>query len=81
MNSLLGVMRLNYLNKIFVLQKPRLHLIYFVDRKDHAIPLLVDAKILPITFLYYDKNVKIFCRSLCAFAYFDHKISEIFQAF
>ena len=54
MNSLLGVMRLNYLNKIFVLQKWRLHLIYFVDRKDHAIPLLVDAKILPITFLYYE---------------------------
>ena len=81
MNSLLGVMRLNYLNKIFVLQKRRLHLIYFGDRKDHAIPLLVDAKILPITFLYYDNNFKIFCRSLCAFAYFDYKISEIFQAF
>ena len=81
MNSLLGVMRLNYLNEIFVLQKRRLHLNYFVDRKDHAIPVLVDAKILPITFLYYDKNFKILCRSLCAFAYFDHKISEIFQAF
>ena len=35
-----------------MLQKRVLRLIYFVDRKEHAIPLLVNAKILPITFLY-----------------------------
>ena len=44
----------NYLNKIVVLQKRVLRLIYFVDRKEHAIPLFVNAKILPITFLYYE---------------------------
>ena len=30
-----------------------MHLIY-VDRKDHAIPLFVKAKTLPVTFLYYE---------------------------
>ena len=44
----------NYLNKIVVLQKRVLRLIYFVDRKERAIPLFVNAKILPITFLYYE---------------------------
>ena len=37
-----------------VLQKRVLRLIYFVDRKEHAIPLSVKAKILPITYLYYE---------------------------
>ena len=40
----------NYLNKIVVLQKRVLCLIYFVDRKEHAIPLFVNAKILLTTF-------------------------------
>ena len=44
----------NYLNKIVVLQKRVLLLISFVDRKEYAIPLFVNAKILPITFLYYE---------------------------
>ena len=43
-----------YLNKILVLQKWVLHLIYFADRREHAIPLFVKAKILPVTFLYYE---------------------------
>ena len=46
----------NYLNKI-VLQKRVLRLIYFVDKKEHAIPLVVNAKILPITFLC--------CKAVC----------------
>ena len=49
----------NYLNKIVVLQKRVLLLIYFVDRKAHAIPLFVNAKILPITFLYYEGVCKL----------------------
>ena len=49
----------NYLNKIVVLQKRVLRLIYFVDRKEHAIPLFVNAKILPITFLYYEAVCKL----------------------
>ena len=48
----------NYLNKIVVLQKRVLRLIYFVDRNDHAIPLFVNAKILPFTFLYYEAECK-----------------------
>ena len=31
----------NYLNKMFVLQKRILRLIYFVDRKQNAIPLII----------------------------------------
>ena len=49
----------NYLNKIVVLQKRVLRLIYFVDRKEHAIPLFVNAKILPITFLHYEGVCKL----------------------
>ena len=48
----------NYLNTIVVLQKWVLRLIYFVDRKEHAIPLFVNAKILPFTFLYYEAVCK-----------------------
>ena len=39
-----------YLKKIIALQKIVLRLIYFADRKEHAIPLFVNAKILPVTF-------------------------------
>ena len=42
-----------YLNKILVLQKRVLLLIYFTDRREHAIPLFIKAKVLPVTFLYY----------------------------
>ena len=43
-----------YLNKILVLQKRVLRLIYFADRIEDAIPLFDKAKILPVTFLYYE---------------------------
>ena len=42
-----------YLNKILVLQKKALRFMDFVDRKTHAISLFLDAKILPVSFLYY----------------------------
>ena len=29
-------------------------MIFFADRRDHAIPFLVDANILPLSFLYYE---------------------------
>ena len=45
--------------RICVLQKRVLRLIYFVDRKEHAIPLFVNAKILPITFLYNEAVCKL----------------------
>ena len=31
-----------------------LRLIYFADRREDAITLLVNAKLLPVTFLYYE---------------------------
>ena len=29
-------------------------MVYFADRRDHAIPFFVDANILPLSFLYYE---------------------------
>ena len=46
-------------NKIVVLQKQVLHLIYFTDKKEHAIPLFINAKILHITILYYEAVCKL----------------------
>ena len=43
-----------YLNKILMLQKRALRLLYFTDWHDHAIPLFLEANVLPITFLYYE---------------------------
>ena len=43
-----------YLNKILILQKRALRLLYFADWHDHAIPLFLEANVLPITFLYYE---------------------------
>ena len=43
-----------YVNKILILQKRTLRLLYFVDWHDHAIPLFLEANVLPITFLYYE---------------------------
>ena len=48
-----------YLNKILVLQKRVLRLIYFIDGREHAIPLFAKAKILPVTFLYYEAVSKL----------------------
>lgn len=41
------------LNKLLILQKRALRFIYFSDRRDHAIPLFLNAHILPINFMYY----------------------------
>ena len=51
MDSLLRAMGLKNIiivNKIAVLQKRVLCLIYLTDKKEHAIPLFINAKILPI---------------------------------
>ena len=42
-----------HLNKILILQKKVLRMIYFVDTREHAIPLFIDADILPVSFMYY----------------------------
>ena len=41
------------LNKLLILQKRALRFMCFADRCDHAIPLFLHAKVLPIHFLYY----------------------------
>ena len=41
------------LNMLLILQKRALRFIFFGDRCDHAIPLFLRAKILPLLFLYY----------------------------
>ena len=52
------------IDKTTVFQKRVMHLIHFKDRKEHTIPLFVDAKILPLNFIYIMnvklKNVTIF---------------------
>ena len=42
-----------HINKILLLQKRALRIINLSDRRDHAIPLLTDANVLPLNFLYY----------------------------
>ena len=43
-----------HLNKILILQKRALRLLFFADVRDHAIPLFLEANVLPITFLYHE---------------------------
>ena len=62
MDSLLRAMGLKNIiivNKIAVLQKRVLCLIYLTDKKEHAIPLFINAKILPITILYHEAVCKL----------------------
>ena len=42
------------INKILFLPKRALRLIYFTERNEHAIPLFIDSKTLPLNFLYYE---------------------------
>ena len=49
-----GQARKTHLNKICILQKRALRLLYFTDWHEHAIPLFLEANVLPITFLYYE---------------------------
>ena len=41
------------LNKLLILQKRALRFIFFSDRREHAIPLFLSAKILPVQFMYF----------------------------
>ena len=43
-----------YFNKILILQRRALCLLFFADVRDHAIPLFLEANVLPITFLYHE---------------------------
>ena len=44
----------SYLDKLLKLQKRALCFIYFSDHNEHAIPLFVDAHILPLKFVHYE---------------------------
>ena len=43
----------SYLYKILILQKRALRFIYFAKKNEHTIPLFINAKLLPLNFLYY----------------------------
>ena len=43
------------LNKVLVLQKRALRLIHFAQAREHAIPLFLKGKLLPLRSLYYEK--------------------------
>ena len=45
----------SHLEKLLKLQKRALRFIYFSERNQHAIPLFIDAGVLPLTFLHYDR--------------------------
>ena len=42
-----------HLNKVLILQKRALGLMYFADSKAHSAPLFIHSRILPVTMLYY----------------------------
>ena len=44
----------SHLEKLLKLQKRALRFIYFSERNQHAIPLFIDAGVLPLKFLHYD---------------------------
>ena len=43
-----------YLNKILLIQKRALRLIYFTDYKQHAVPFFLKSKVFPLSFIYFD---------------------------
>ena len=43
-----------YLNKILLIQKRALRLIYFMDYKQHAVPFFLKSKVFPLSFIYFD---------------------------
>ena len=43
-----------YLNKILLIQKRALRLIYFTDYKQHAVPFFLNSKVFPLSFIYFD---------------------------
>ena len=43
----------SYLNKLLILQKRALRIMYFANRNDHAIPLFINANVMPVNVLYY----------------------------
>ena len=51
--SLWGQAAHKYMNKILILQKRALRLIYFATSREHAVPLFIASNVLPVNMLYY----------------------------
>ena len=51
--SLWGQPAHKYMNKILILQKRALRLIYFATSREHAVPLFIASNVLPVNMLYY----------------------------
>ena len=49
-----GLAAKSYINKLLVLQKRALRLIYFAPSNAHAIPFFMETKILPVNMIYFD---------------------------
>ena len=56
-----GLASKSYLAKSIVVQKRELRFIFSVERCEHAVPLFIDAGILPLNFLYF--------KSVCCLMY------------
>ena len=55
----LGQAYKSHLERLLKLQKRALHFIYISERNQHAIPLLIDAGVLPLKFLYYEHSANL----------------------
>lgn len=51
--SVWGQAAQKYMNKILILQKRALRLMYFATNREHAIPLFIASNVLPVDMLYY----------------------------
>ena len=65
------------LNKGLVLQKRALRLIHFAQAREHAIPVFLKRKLLPLKSLYYEKNINLMYDINTNFA--PIKISNLFS--
>ena len=47
------------INKLLLLQKRALRLMYFTDEQQHAIPLFLKSNFLPIQMIYFEKTASL----------------------
>ena len=47
------------INKLLLLQKRALRLMYFTDKQQHAIPLFLKSNFLPIQMIYFEKTASL----------------------
>ena len=59
--SLWGQAAHKYMNKILILQKRALRLIYFATSREHAVPLFIASNVLSVNMLYYKTVLGLGC--------------------